>query len=122
MGGGERWPSVYLNEAEGIYYMLHTMNYGASYIVYRTSTDGLTWSAPVTVVPYVQSNQNPSLFHDNSTGNPYSGHFLYWLRFVNGHTIMYREATTVAGLATAEDHVLLEAPGEVLAAPQNTAL
>jgi len=119
MGGGERWPSVYLNEAEGIYYMVHTMNYGASYIVYRTSTDGLTWSAPVTVVPYVQSNQNPSLFHDNSTGNPYSGHyFLYWLRFVNGHTIMYREATTVAGLATAEDHVLLEAPGEVLAAPQ----
>lgn len=113
-GHGERWPSVYWDAGDSKYYMVHTVNYGSSYIVYRESSDGLSWTDPTTVVPYQTSNQNPSLFHDPVSNN----YFLYWLRFEgSNHLLMYREAGTVAGLVEAEDHLLISS-ASVLAAPQ----
>jgi len=112
-GHGERWPSVYWDASASKYFMVHTVSYGNSYIVYRESNDGLSWTSPTTIVPYDVSNQNPSLFHD-----PVSNHYyLYWLRFENGHSLMYREAETVAGLVDAESQLLINS-SSVLAAPQ----
>ena len=89
-GNAERWPSVYREDVEGVttFYMVHTMHYGGpSYLVYRTSPDGLTWTEPTTIIQDAYNNQNPSLFHD-----PVSGHyFLYWYRGENGWSIMARE-------------------------------
>ena len=111
-GHGERWPSVYKDGST--YYMVHTMAYGApSYLVYRTSTDGLVWSAPVTIVQDGFNNQNPSLFKDPDTG----AYYLYWYRGENGWSIMYRKASTVADLATATNVLIINSP-VVLAAPQ----
>lgn len=113
-GHGERWPSVYLNEAEGIYYMVHTMNYGGpSYLVYRTSTDGLAWSAPVTIIQDGYNNQNPSLFHDPNDGQ----YYLYWYRGEGGWKIMSRSSSTVAGLVSALNTELISS-STTLAAPQ----
>ena len=113
-GNGERWPSVYLSEAEGIYYMVHTMNYGGpSYLVYRTSTDGLAWSEPVTIIQDGYNNQNPSLFHDPNDGQ----YYLYWYRGESGWKIMSRSSSTVAGLVSATNTELISS-STTLAAPQ----
>ena len=107
-----RWPSVY--KEGNTYYMVHTVNYGRpSYLVYRTSTDGLSWSGPTTIIQDGNNNQNPSLFKDPISGN----YYLYWYRGENGWSIMYRTASTVAGLASASN-VLLINSAVVLAAPQ----
>ncbi len=74
-GNGERWPSVLL--VDGTFYMVHTTNYcGDSYVVLRTSIDGLNFSAPLTLVPASAGhrNQNPSLFLDPNDNKFY----LYW--------------------------------------------
>ena len=113
-GNAERWPSVYLNETEGIYYMVHTVNYGGpSYLVYRTSNDGLSWSPPTTIIQDSYNNQNPSLFHDPVSGN----YYLYWYRGEGGWRIMAREFATVAGLVSAGNEVLIIS-STTLAAPQ----
>lgn len=112
INNGERWPSVYKDGST--YYMVHTMNYGApSYLVYRTSTDGLSWTAPTTIIQDGTNNQNPSLFKDPVSGN----YYLYWYRGESGWSIMYRTASTVAGLASASN-VLLINSAVTLAAPQ----
>ena len=114
-GNGERWPSVLL--VDGVYHMVHTVGFcGIPGIVYRTSPDGLTWSAPTPLVgpTWGQRNQNPSLFHD-----PVGGwYYLYWYRFVEGqpHRIMTRWSPTLAGLASAPDVELLSSAAD-LAAP-----
>ena len=113
VGNNVRWPSVYWEASENKYYMVHTVNYGSSYIVYRESTDGLVWSAPTTIVPYDVSNQNPSLFHDPIGGK----YYLFWYRAQNGWSIMGREAETVAGLVSATNQLLINS-STVLAAPQ----
>ena len=113
-GHGERWPSVYLSEEEGIYYMVHTMNYGGpSYLVYRTSTDGVIWTAPVTIIQDGYNNQNPSLFHDPNDGQ----YYLYWYRGEAGWKIMSRSSSTVAGLVSSANTELLSS-STTLAAPQ----
>jgi len=112
INNGERWPSVYKDGST--YYMVHTMNYGGpSYLVYRTSIDGLSWSGPTTIIQDATNNQNPSLFKDPISGN----YYLYWYRGENGWSIMSRTATTVAGLVTAPNVLLINSP-VVLAAPQ----
>ena len=69
VGDAVRWPSVYLNETENIYYMVHTVNYGGpSYLVYRTSFDGLIWSSPTTII---QDGFNLSLIHISEPTRPY---------------------------------------------------
>ena len=111
-GNGERWPSVYKDGTT--YYMVHTMNYGSgSYLVYRTSTDGLNWSTPTTIIQDATNNQNPSLFHDPHNGQ----YYLYWYRGGGGWNIMSRTASTVAGLVSAPN-VLLINSSTTLAAPQ----
>ncbi len=112
INNGERWPSVYKDGST--YYMVHTMNYGGpSYLVYRTSVDGLSWTAPTTIIQDGTNNQNPSLFKDPISGN----YYLYWYREESGWSIMYRTASTVAGLASASN-VLLINSAVILAAPQ----
>jgi hypothetical protein len=113
-GGGERWPSVI--SVGGTYYMVHTRDYcGTSNIVWRSSVDGLAWSAPTQMVAPVggQRNQNPNLYQDPNNGQ----YYLYWFKNDGAYNIMARTASTVAGLATAADNTLLRDPGVVLAAP-----
>lgn len=110
-GNGERWPSVFKDG--DTYYMVHTIYGVRSYLVYRTSTNGLNWTAPVTIIQDAYPNQNPSLFKDPDSGN----YYLYWYRGENGWSIMYRKASTVAGLVTASNVLIINSP-VVLAAPQ----
>ena len=114
-GDGERWPSVIL--VDDTYYMAHTIKFcNISGIVYRTSTDGLTWSAPSNLVPVTwgHRNQNPNLFRD-----PVSGYFyLNWHHSTEGapQQILSRTSPTFGGLVNADARELLSSPG-VLAAP-----
>lgn len=122
---GDRWPSVLL--LDGKFHMVHTKAYcSASYIVYRTSTDGLNFSAPTSLVAQeiganeYYANQNPDLFKDPVSGNFY----LYWFRghVPNGQTvdrweIRVKSAATVEALASATSTLLLSAT-VVYAAPQ----
>lgn len=112
---GERWPTVLL--INGTFYMVHTRDYcGTSHLVLRTSTDGLTFTAPSFIVaPEAGArNQNPALFRDPKTGS----YFLYWYRGAGGRwEIRVRQAASIPGLATAPSKVLISAP-IVVAAPQ----
>jgi hypothetical protein len=115
-GGGERWPWVLAQD--GVFTMVHTTNYcGASYIVLRTSTDGTTFTAPITLVEQEVGlrNQNPNLFRDPATGT-------YFLYYYHGDDktrwqIRVRSAARPEDLATAKDVVLIDRP-TAIAAPQ----
>jgi len=110
---GERWASVLLDG--GTYYMVHTRNYsGTSNVVYRQSTDGLNWTAPVQVIPPVSGdrNQNPNIFRDPNDNQ----YYIYWFRRSGGmRRIMMRTASTVAGLTTAGDVELLSSASTIAA-------
>jgi hypothetical protein len=114
-GGGERWPHVI--PVGATYHMVHTVNFCQTpSIVRRSSTDGLTWSAPTTLVTAEPGmrNQNPNLWHDPNDGK----YYLYWFRgdLSTAWKIVVRSATTIAGLASAPTVDLLSSPVE-LAAP-----
>lgn len=114
-GGGERWPHVL--QQGSTYFMVHTINFcGTTSIVYRTSTNGTSWSGPTQMVaPQAgQRNQNPNLFQDPKTGLFH----LFWYRGNDATlwTIMGRTASTLSGLATASNQVLISS-NQTLAAP-----
>lgn len=107
----ERWPTVVLDA--GTYYMVHTANWcSGSYLVYRTSSNGLTWSGPQVLIQDAFLNANPNLFLDPVSGNFY----LYWWKGGNGDRIMCRTAETFSGLLNASDIELISSNIE-LAAP-----
>ena len=85
---------------------------GTSYLVYRQSSDGLSWTAATTIIQDTFRNQNPSLFHDPNNNQ----YYLYWYRGEGGWRIMYKTASTVAGLVSATPTVLLTS-STTLAAP-----
>jgi Domain of unknown function (DUF2341)/Putative Ig domain/CARDB/FlgD Ig-like domain len=116
-GGGERWPHVAMDG--DTYHMVHTVEFcGLSWIVHRTSSDGMTWSAPTELVApdseLVDHNQNPNLWHDPNDGQWY----LYWFQgdLSTEWRLMARTAPTVEGLGTAPNELLLASPS-TLAAP-----
>jgi hypothetical protein len=107
---GERWPSVL--PVDGTIYMAYTRDYcGTSHIVLRTSNDGINFG-PFQVLVGQETgriNQNPNLFRDPNTN-------LFYLYWASSFGIKVRSATTIAGLATAQDQVLFQYIN-VLAAP-----
>lgn len=112
---GERWPSVLLIKDE--FRMVHTVDYcGDSYIVTRTSRDGLHFTDPVTLVPPEKGwrNQNPNLFKDPRSGR----YYLYWYRGddTKKWEILVKSAKSVRGLVNSPAKVLLSA-NTTLAAP-----
>lgn len=115
---GERWASV-VKDGDTLY-MVHTRDYcTTSHLVLRTSRDGVDFGAPddytLLVAPEKGiANQNPALFYDETTRTWY----LYWYR--GGHDyklwqIMARSASTPAGLATADNHILISEKYEIAA-------
>lgn len=116
-GQGERWPSVLL--IRGVFYMVHTVDYcGTSYIVRRTSGDGINFSAPTTLVSAELGgrNQNPSLFQDPVSSRIY----FYWYRTPPGKQewqILVKSAETVEMLSDSPSKLIAYAPITV-AAPQ----
>jgi len=109
-----RFPSV-IKEGDN-YYMAVTKDYAStSHVVLRTSTDGLNFTENTTLVSPVggERNQNPCLFH-----NPVDDlYYLYWFRNSGSlREIRARSSTTVEGLASASDVVVLSSTSS-LAAP-----
>jgi hypothetical protein len=112
---GERWPFVLLVGDE--FQMVHTVNYcHDSYIVSRTSRDGLHFTDPVTLVPPEKGwrNQNPTLFKDPRSGR----YYFYWYHGDDAKywEIRVKSAKSVRGLLNSPSKVLLSA-NSTLAAP-----
>ncbi|MCE7002163.1 hypothetical protein LWC34_04875 [Kibdelosporangium philippinense] len=112
---GERWPSVLLIRDE--FRMVHTVDYCRdSYIVTRTSRDGLNFTEPATLVPPEKGwrNQNPNLFKDPRSGR----YYLYWYRGddTNRWEIRVKSARSIRGLLNSPAEVLMSA-NSTLAAP-----
>lgn len=112
---GERWPSVLLVHNE--FRMVHTMDYcNDSYIVSRTSRDGLNFTDPVVLVPPEKGwrNQNPALFNDPRTGR----YYLYWYHGddTTKWEIRVKSAKSIHGLVNSPAKILLSA-GSTTAAP-----
>ncbi|MCL5995428.1 MAG: DUF2341 domain-containing protein [Chloroflexi bacterium] len=116
--GGERWPSVV--KVDGTYYMVHDRDYCTrSYLVLRSSKDGLDFGPPDTYTVLIPPedgarNQNANLFYDPNSRLFY----LYWYRGDQHGTwqIKARSAATAEGLADpANERVLIEEPYEIAA-------
>jgi hypothetical protein len=112
---GERWPTVLL--IDGKFRMVHTMDYcNDSYIVWRTSRDGLHFTDPVTLIPPEKGlrNQNPTLFKDPRSGR----YYFYWYHGddTTHWEIRVKSAKSIPGLVNSPTKVLLSA-NSTIAAP-----
>ncbi len=115
---GERWPAAL--KVDSTIYMIYDRDHcGMSHLVLRTSTDGLHFSDPYTIIVQREDgirNQNPALFRDPATGLFH----LYWYRGgaeAGFWQIKMRSAETIEGLVDpSSEKVLLDVPYE-LAAP-----
>ena len=112
-----RWATVkYLNNVLHIFYTKY--NGGQAYIVRDQSTDGINFTGPITTVVPAELgyyNGSPDLFI-----GPDGTYYLYWVRILNSaprtHYIMARTASSLDGLATAENITVLTS-ATTLAAP-----
>lgn len=101
---GPRWPSVIQDGST--YWMVHTLNFcngGTKKIVLRSSTDGLSWSAPTDVV---LGHWNPFLMKD-----PFSGNFYLYHYYDDGvtFTLYARSASSPSGLPSATSRAVIQA-------------
>lgn len=109
-----RWPSVQV--VNGTIYMIYGKNYCSnSYIELATSTDGIHFTDQATIVPAQSGlrNQNPNLFFNPNNNRWYL--YYYHGDDSSNFQVRVRSATTILGLASASNTVVLQNVGKTAA-------